>query len=91
MCCSTSASCDYMSEQVVDYILYFMYNVTQFFVFPEFQCEATDKADIVLLVDGSSSISSPEFKMIQSVLTLLVSLFNIGPDRVQIGTQINTL
>ncbi|KAL7371606.1 hypothetical protein ABVT39_001960 [Epinephelus coioides] len=48
-------------------------------------CETIAKADIVLLVDGSWSIGRIKFKLIRSFLARLVSVFNIGPDRVQIG------
>ncbi|XP_028424315.1 scavenger receptor cysteine-rich type 1 protein M130-like [Perca flavescens] len=49
------------------------------------QCKTTAKADIVLLVDDSSSISPSTFKTIKNFLADIVSNFDIGPDRVQIG------
>ncbi|XP_078019623.1 matrilin-1-like [Epinephelus lanceolatus] len=49
------------------------------------QCETTAKADIVLLVDTSSSVSNPDFDIIKSFIKRLVNVFDIGPDRVQIG------
>ncbi|XP_039645325.1 uncharacterized protein LOC120551803 isoform X3 [Perca fluviatilis] len=49
------------------------------------ECETTAKADIVLLVDGSGSIGRSDFEIIRSFLAGMVSNFNIGPDRVQIG------
>ncbi|XP_067433186.1 collagen alpha-1(XII) chain-like [Thunnus thynnus] len=52
---------------------------------PGSQCESTAKADIVLLVDDSGSISSNDYKNIKSFLTQTVSNFDIGPDKVQIG------
>ncbi|XP_049916739.1 collagen alpha-1(XII) chain-like [Epinephelus moara] len=48
-------------------------------------CETTAKADIVLLVDDSGSIGLQNYRLIRSFLARLVSVFNIGPDRVQIG------
>ncbi|XP_035853724.1 collagen alpha-1(XII) chain-like [Sander lucioperca] len=49
------------------------------------ECETTAKADIMLLVDGSYSIGLSNFQTIRSFLAGMVSNFNIGPDRVQIG------
>ncbi|XP_044194437.1 scavenger receptor cysteine-rich type 1 protein M130-like [Thunnus albacares] len=49
------------------------------------QCESTAKADIVLLVCESISISPEEYKTFRSFLNQTVSNFNIGPDKVQIG------
>ncbi|XP_074540734.1 collagen alpha-1(XII) chain isoform X2 [Halichoeres trimaculatus] len=49
------------------------------------QCKTTAKADIVLLVDGSWSIGRINFKTIRSFIARMVSVFEIGPDRVQIG------
>nr|XP_033466982.1 collagen alpha-1(XII) chain-like [Epinephelus lanceolatus] len=48
------------------------------------QCETTAKADIVLLVDGSSSVLFI-FGTIKTFLTGIVSVFDISPDRFQIG------
>ncbi|XP_030611183.1 scavenger receptor cysteine-rich type 1 protein M130-like [Archocentrus centrarchus] len=48
------------------------------------QCE-TVKADLVMLVDESWSISNKDFKSIQLFLKSVVNNLNIGPDRVQIG------
>lgn len=42
-------------------------------------------ADIVFIVDGSWSIGSENFEQIRRFLNTLVSSFDIGPDRVQIG------
>ena len=50
------------------------------------QCETSAKADIVLVLDGSSSISPTSFQDVRSFVTNIVSAFDIGPDRVQIGT-----
>uniref|UniRef100_A0AAX7SU24 Collagen, type XII, alpha 1b n=1 Tax=Astatotilapia calliptera TaxID=8154 RepID=A0AAX7SU24_ASTCA len=48
-------------------------------------CKTTAKADIVLLVDGSWSIGRINFKTIRSFIGRMVSVFDIGPERVQIG------
>uniref|UniRef100_A0A3B3DVD7 Collagen, type XII, alpha 1b n=1 Tax=Oryzias melastigma TaxID=30732 RepID=A0A3B3DVD7_ORYME len=49
------------------------------------QCKTTAKADIVLLVDGSWSIGRLNFKTIRNFIGRMVGVFDIGPDRVQIG------
>ncbi|XP_028252836.1 collagen alpha-1(XII) chain isoform X3 [Parambassis ranga] len=49
------------------------------------QCKTTAKADIVLLVDGSWSIGRINFKTIRNFIARMVSVFDIRPDRVQIG------
>uniref|UniRef100_A0A8C9ZP75 Collagen type XII alpha 1 chain n=1 Tax=Sander lucioperca TaxID=283035 RepID=A0A8C9ZP75_SANLU len=49
------------------------------------QCKTTAKADLVLLVDGSWSIGRINFKTIRNFIARMVSVFDIGPDRVQIG------
>ncbi|XP_008292859.1 collagen alpha-1(XII) chain-like isoform X2 [Stegastes partitus] len=49
------------------------------------QCKTTARADIVLLVDGSWSIGRINFKTIRNFIARMVSVFDIGPDRVQIG------
>uniref|UniRef100_A0A671LIT2 Collagen alpha-1(XII) chain-like n=1 Tax=Sinocyclocheilus anshuiensis TaxID=1608454 RepID=A0A671LIT2_9TELE len=43
------------------------------------------KADIVLLVDGSWSIGRLNFKTIRTFIGRMVGVFDIGPDKVQIG------
>ncbi|XDV14273.1 hypothetical protein PO909_026783, partial [Leuciscus waleckii] len=48
-------------------------------------CKTTAKADIVLLVDGSWSIGRLNFKIIRAFIGRMVGVFDIGPDRVQIG------
>uniref|UniRef100_A0AAQ4QZB6 Collagen alpha-1(XII) chain n=1 Tax=Gasterosteus aculeatus aculeatus TaxID=481459 RepID=A0AAQ4QZB6_GASAC len=45
----------------------------------------TARADLVLLVDGSWSIGRINFKTIRSFIARMVSVFDVGPDRVQIG------
>uniref|UniRef100_A0A7N8YCC1 Collagen alpha-1(XII) chain n=1 Tax=Mastacembelus armatus TaxID=205130 RepID=A0A7N8YCC1_9TELE len=49
------------------------------------QCKTTAKADIVLLVDGSWSIGRMNFKTIRNFIGRMVGVFDIGPDRIQIG------
>ncbi|XP_035998485.1 collagen alpha-1(XII) chain [Fundulus heteroclitus] len=48
------------------------------------QCEMA-KADIVMLVDGSGSISGEDFKRMKSFISQIVQNFHIGPNEVQIG------
>uniref|UniRef100_A0A672SDW4 Collagen alpha-1(XII) chain n=1 Tax=Sinocyclocheilus grahami TaxID=75366 RepID=A0A672SDW4_SINGR len=48
-------------------------------------CVTTAKADIVLLVDGSWSIGRLNFKTIRTFIGRMVGVFDIGPDKVQIG------
>uniref|UniRef100_A0A8C1P762 Collagen alpha-1(XII) chain n=1 Tax=Cyprinus carpio TaxID=7962 RepID=A0A8C1P762_CYPCA len=48
-------------------------------------CKTTAQADIILLVDGSWSIGRLNFKTIRSFIARMVGVFEIGPDRVQIG------
>ncbi|KAK7906744.1 hypothetical protein WMY93_015356 [Mugilogobius chulae] len=49
------------------------------------QCKTSAKADIILLVDGSWSIGRINFKTIRNFIARMVSVFDIGPERVQIG------
>nr|XP_057921467.1 collagen alpha-1(XII) chain isoform X1 [Doryrhamphus excisus] len=49
------------------------------------QCKTSAKADVVLLVDGSWSIGRINFKTIRNFIARMVSVFDIGPDKVQIG------
>ncbi|XP_068610238.1 collagen alpha-1(XII) chain [Brachionichthys hirsutus] len=49
------------------------------------RCETSAKADIVLLVDGSWSIGRINFKTIRNFIARMVSVFHIGPDKIQIG------
>ena len=51
----------------------------------EVKCKTNAKADIILLVDGSWSIGRLNFKTIRAFIGRMVGVFNIGPDRVQIG------
>ncbi|XP_025048328.1 collagen alpha-6(VI) chain [Alligator sinensis] len=48
-------------------------------------CVDTEEADIYFLVDGSSSITYPDFVDMQTFLTGVINLFNIGPDNVRFG------
>ncbi|XP_024913641.1 collagen alpha-1(XII) chain isoform X1 [Cynoglossus semilaevis] len=48
-------------------------------------CRTTSQADIVLLVDGSWSIGRLNFKTIRAFIARMVGVFEIGPERVQIG------
>ncbi|XP_063079246.1 collagen alpha-1(XII) chain isoform X6 [Engraulis encrasicolus] len=57
---------------------------------PEFDsdgavCNTQAKADIVLLVDGSWSIGRLNFKTIRAFIARMVGVFDISPERVQIG------
>ncbi|XP_051264915.1 collagen alpha-1(XII) chain isoform X3 [Dicentrarchus labrax] len=49
------------------------------------QCKTSAMADIVLLVDGSWSIGRINFKTIRNFIGRMVSVFDISPERVQIG------
>ncbi|XP_070708262.1 scavenger receptor cysteine-rich type 1 protein M130-like [Pempheris klunzingeri] len=49
------------------------------------RCETEDKADIVLLMDDSGSISASTFKIMKDFFKRIVGVFDIGPDKVQIG------
>ncbi|XP_029705380.1 collagen alpha-1(XII) chain isoform X1 [Takifugu rubripes] len=56
--------------------------------FPDYsdaRCKTNAKADIILLVDGSWSIGRLNFKTIRNFIARTVSVFDIGPQRVQIG------
>ncbi|CAM4650285.1 unnamed protein product [Leuciscus chuanchicus] len=52
---------------------------------PDVTCKTTAQADIILLVDGSWSIGRLNFKTIRDFIGRMVGVFDIGPDRVQIG------
>lgn len=49
------------------------------------QCKTQAKADLVLLVDGSWSIGRLNFKTIRAFIARMVGVFDISPERVQIG------
>lgn len=48
-------------------------------------CKTNAQADIVLLVDGSWSIGRLNFKTIRAFIARMVGVFDISPERVQIG------
>lgn len=48
-------------------------------------CKTKAQADIVLLVDGSWSIGRLNFKTIRAFIARMVGVFDIGPDKVQVG------
>uniref|UniRef100_A0A671Y302 Uncharacterized protein n=1 Tax=Sparus aurata TaxID=8175 RepID=A0A671Y302_SPAAU len=49
------------------------------------QCETSAKADIVLVLNSSGSMTEADFERIRSSATDIISAFDIGPDRVQIA------
>ncbi|GLD53285.1 collagen alpha-6(VI) chain-like protein [Lates japonicus] len=51
----------------------------------EIVCENATVADIVFLVDGSSSINSESFQEVQNFLRNIIRALDIGPNKVQIG------
>ncbi|XP_061097668.1 collagen alpha-1(XII) chain-like [Conger conger] len=51
----------------------------------QIKCKTSAKADIILLVDGSSSIGRLNFQTIRAFIGHMVGVFNIGPNLVQIG------
>ncbi|XP_069574960.1 collagen alpha-1(XII) chain isoform X2 [Brachyistius frenatus] len=55
------------------------------FEIPNVMCKTNAQADIVLLVDGSWSIGRLNFKTIRAFIARMVGVFDIGPERVQIG------
>lgn len=54
------------------------------------ECITRAEADIVLLVDGSWSIGRPNFRTVRNFIGRIVEVFDIGPDKVQIGKFENT-
>lgn len=55
------------------------------------RCKTNAKADIILLVDGSWSIGRLNFKTIRNFISRTVSVFDISPERVQIGNHLSAL
>ncbi|KAM3870859.1 collagen alpha-1(XII) chain-like [Diretmus argenteus] len=55
------------------------------FLTPDVMCKTKAQADIVLLVDGSWSIGRLNFKTIRAFIGRMVGVFDISPERVQIG------
>ncbi|XP_047190984.1 collagen alpha-6(VI) chain isoform X3 [Scophthalmus maximus] len=49
------------------------------------ECAKASVADIVFLVDGSSSIGIPNFQAAQQFLSSVVTGLDIGPDKVRVG------
>ncbi|XP_034431804.1 collagen alpha-1(XII) chain isoform X3 [Hippoglossus hippoglossus] len=49
------------------------------------RCKTNSQADIVVLVDGSWSIGRLNFKTIRAFISRMVGVFDISPERVQIG------
>ncbi|XP_034553245.1 collagen alpha-6(VI) chain [Notolabrus celidotus] len=49
------------------------------------ECKYATVADIVFLVDGSSSIGSYSFQAVRNFLRNIINALDIGPDKVQIG------
>ncbi|XP_062395792.1 collagen alpha-6(VI) chain-like [Sardina pilchardus] len=52
---------------------------------PDTDCTRTEVADMIFLVDGSSSITAAEYKSMQRFMTSLVNSTNIGENRVRFG------
>ncbi|XP_060706236.1 collagen alpha-6(VI) chain-like [Hemiscyllium ocellatum] len=48
-------------------------------------CNPDRKADIIFLIDGSSSINDEDFKKVKSFLISFINKSNIAPDKIQIG------
>lgn len=60
--------------------------LTLFFPTPPFpECVKATKADVVFLVDGSSSIGIENFQAVRQFLRSIVSGLDIGPDKVRVG------
>ncbi|XP_074540330.1 collagen alpha-6(VI) chain-like [Halichoeres trimaculatus] len=49
------------------------------------ECENVTVADIVFLVDGSSSIGAYSFQVVRNFLRNIIKELDIGPDKVQVG------
>ena len=59
--------------------------ITAYLIFTGAECKTSAKADMVLLVDGSWSIGRLNFKTIRAFIARMVGVFDISPERVQIG------
>lgn len=70
------------THEVVSHLLFI--SVSSYLAGPE--CKSSAKADIILLVDGSWSIGRLNFKTIRSFIARMVGVFDVRPERVQIGT-----
>ncbi|KAJ8288244.1 hypothetical protein COCON_G00009030 [Conger conger] len=53
---------------------------------PEADCKKTEVADMIFLVDGSSSIKPEEFKSMKKFMTSMVNNTNVGESRTRFGT-----
>uniref|UniRef100_A0A4W5QB52 Collagen, type XII, alpha 1b n=1 Tax=Hucho hucho TaxID=62062 RepID=A0A4W5QB52_9TELE len=67
------------------YCLLVKRKICVFFCLGNVVCKTKARADIVLLIDGSWSIGRLNFKTIRSFISRMVGVFDISPDRVQIG------
>uniref|UniRef100_A0A8C2JFJ4 Si:ch211-62a1.3 n=1 Tax=Cyprinus carpio TaxID=7962 RepID=A0A8C2JFJ4_CYPCA len=87
-CISLSLICLFLV--IIQYI-YFIFSLVWLLmklkvsVFLLSACAQTTVADIVFLVDGSSSIGPANFQQIREFLSLLIENFEVAPDRIRIG------
>lgn len=56
-----------------------------FVIFPKSECKKTDKADILFLVDGSTSINEEEFKKMTTFMESVVNKTTVGLDHTRFG------
>uniref|UniRef100_A0AAV2ME79 non-specific serine/threonine protein kinase n=1 Tax=Knipowitschia caucasica TaxID=637954 RepID=A0AAV2ME79_KNICA len=52
---------------------------------PDRECKKTEKADIVFLVDGSTSITPPKFLSMQKFMSSVVNETTVGPNLTRFG------
>ncbi|CAO2577288.1 Collagen alpha-1(XX) chain [Lemmus lemmus] len=52
---------------------------------PQFHCTPPIPTDIIFLVDGSWSIGYSHFQQVKDFLASIITPFEIGPDKVQVG------
>ncbi|XP_034721340.1 collagen alpha-6(VI) chain-like, partial [Etheostoma cragini] len=52
---------------------------------PERECKKTEEADIIFLVDGSTSITLPKFKSMQKFMASVVNQTTVGEDLTRFG------
>nr|XP_033497526.1 collagen alpha-6(VI) chain-like isoform X1 [Epinephelus lanceolatus] len=52
---------------------------------PERECKKTEKADIIFLVDGSTSITLPKFRSMQKFMASMVNQTTVGKDLTRFG------
>ncbi|XP_075820080.1 collagen alpha-1(XX) chain [Microtus pennsylvanicus] len=52
---------------------------------PQFHCMPPIPTDIIFLVDGSWSIGHSHFQQVKDFLASIITPFEIGPDKVQVG------